>query len=79
MYDAEKYRDKAEVADWRKRDPIDSFIARLRGEQLLDDGDLARIEREVAEEVESAVRAADEAPLEPVEDLARFVYTRELP
>jgi pyruvate dehydrogenase E1 component alpha subunit len=78
MYDAEKYRDKAEVADWRKRDPIDSFIARLRGEHLLDDEDLARIERDVAEEVEAAVRAADDAPLEPVEDLTRFVYTREL-
>jgi pyruvate dehydrogenase E1 component alpha subunit len=79
MYDAEKYRDKAEVAAWRRRDPIDLFVARLRGEGLVDDEDLARIEREVAAEVEAAVQAAEESPIEPVEDLTRFVTTREVP
>jgi pyruvate dehydrogenase E1 component alpha subunit len=79
MYDAEKYRDKAEVAAWRKRDPIDSLVARLREGGLIDDEDLASLERGVAAEVEAAVRAAEEAPLEPVEDLTRFVYTREVP
>jgi pyruvate dehydrogenase E1 component alpha subunit len=79
MYDAEKYRDKAEVTAWRRRDPIDLFVARLRGEGLVDDEDLARIEREVAAEVEAAVQAAEESPIEPVEDLTRFVTTREVP
>jgi pyruvate dehydrogenase E1 component alpha subunit len=79
MYDAEKYRDKAEVAAWRRRDPIALATARLRAEGLLGDEDLARIEREVEAEVQAAVRAADEAPLEPVEDLARFVYARDVP
>ncbi|WP_441287283.1 pyruvate dehydrogenase (acetyl-transferring) E1 component subunit alpha [Sorangium sp. KYC3313] len=79
MYDAERYRDKSEVAAWRERDPIDLFVARLRAEGLLDDGSLARILGEVAAEVEAAVKAAEEAPLEPVEDLTRFVYAREVP
>jgi pyruvate dehydrogenase E1 component alpha subunit len=77
MYDAERYRDKSEVAAWRERDPIDLFVARLRADGLLDDGALARILGEVAAEVEAAVMAAEEAPIEPVEDLTRFVYARE--
>lgn len=79
MYDAEKYRDKSEVAAWRKRDPIDMFVARLRAAGLLAEDVLARIKGEVATEVEAAVQAAEQAPLEPVEDLTRFVYAREVP
>lgn len=79
MYDAEKYRDRAEVAEWRRRDPIDLFVARLRGEGLLGDDDLAALEAEVAAEVAAAVEAAEEAPIEPASELTRFIYTREVP
>jgi len=79
MYDAEKYRDRSEVAAWRKRDPIDLFVARLRAAGLLGDDVLARIKDDVATEVEAAVQAAEQAPLEPVEDLTRFIYAREVP
>lgn len=79
MYDAEKYRDKAEVTEWRKRDPIDSFIARLRENHFLDEHELLAIEQDVAVEVSAAVREAEDAPLEPIEDLTRFVLAREVP
>jgi pyruvate dehydrogenase E1 component alpha subunit len=75
MYDPELYRTKAEVEEWRKRDPIPLLAATLRAQGALDDAALAQLEREVAAEVEAAVRFADESPLEPVSDLLRDVLT----
>jgi pyruvate dehydrogenase E1 component alpha subunit len=75
MYDPELYRDKQEVALWKQRDPIALHAARLRAEQRLDDATLARIEREVAGEIEAAVAFAEAGTLEPVSELERFVYS----
>ena len=71
MYDAELYRSKAEVEQWRRRDPLDLFVARLRQEGVLDDGTTARLTAEADRVVEEAVAAAAVAALEPVEDLGR--------
>lgn len=73
MYDPELYRDKAEVAEWRHRDPIDLLAARLRADGVLDDTAMAAIEAEVAAVVEDAVAFAEAGTWEPVEDLTRFV------
>jgi pyruvate dehydrogenase E1 component alpha subunit len=75
MYDPELYRDKAEVERWKERDPIQLLGTRLRQEGHLTDEDMARLEDEVAGEVAAAVEVAQAAPLEPVEDLTRYVTT----
>jgi pyruvate dehydrogenase E1 component alpha subunit len=75
MYDPELYRTKDEVEQWKVRDPIATFGARLRAWGLLADADLGTLEAEVAAEIDDAVRVAEEGPWEPVEDLARDVYT----
>ncbi len=75
MYDPELYRDKAEVERWKERDPIRTLGARLGEEGLMTDDALARMEDEVGAEVATAVEVAQAAPLEPVEDLTRFVTT----
>jgi pyruvate dehydrogenase E1 component alpha subunit len=74
MYDPELYRERSEVEEWRKRDPIALLTERLRSEELLDDAGLEAIEQTVATEIEAAIAFADSAPLEPVEELERFVY-----
>jgi pyruvate dehydrogenase E1 component alpha subunit len=79
MYDPELYRDKKEVEEWKKRDPIPRFGARLKEGGLLKDEELAQIEREVAAEVEQAVAFAEAGLWEPVEDLTRFVYSEAPP
>ncbi len=71
MFDPELYRDKAEVEEWRKRDPIATFLARMTG--TIQAEDLAAIEADVAAEIEKACAFADASPLEPVEDLLRDV------
>jgi pyruvate dehydrogenase E1 component alpha subunit len=73
MYDPELYRDKAEVERWKERDPIGVLGARLRDAGQLDDAATSRMEDEIAAEIAAAVAAAEAAPLEPVEDLSRFV------
>jgi pyruvate dehydrogenase E1 component alpha subunit len=44
MYDPELYRDKHEVEDWKTRDPVALFEARLRQAGVLDDEKLAALE-----------------------------------
>jgi pyruvate dehydrogenase E1 component alpha subunit len=77
MFDAELYRDKAEVEQWKKRGPIVTFFAALREAGLLDDADLARLEAAVERELAAAVAFAEAGTLEDVADLTRDVYTRE--
>jgi pyruvate dehydrogenase E1 component alpha subunit len=75
MFDPELYRDKTEVARWRERDPIPLLARRMRDDGDLTDADEEAMTAEAAAEVDRAVEAAESAPLEPVEDLTRFVYS----
>jgi pyruvate dehydrogenase E1 component alpha subunit len=75
MFDAELYRPKAEVEEWRKRDPITIFVQRLKERNLLSDDELEAIERDVARDIDEAVAFAEAGTWEPLEDLTRFVYS----
>jgi TPP-dependent pyruvate/acetoin dehydrogenase alpha subunit len=75
MYDPELYRTKDEVEQWKTRDPITTFAARLRDWRLLSDADLTLVEAAVAGEIDEAVRVAEDGPWERVEDLTKDVYT----
>jgi len=75
MADPDLYRSKDEIEQWKLRDPIVFFEARLREKRLLDDASLAEVEAEVAAELDAAVAFAEAAPWEPLEDLERDVYT----
>jgi pyruvate dehydrogenase E1 component alpha subunit len=77
MFDAELYRDKAEVARWKERDPISTFSAQLREQGSLSEQDLATIDGEVQREVDEAVAFAEAGTLEPVAELTRYVYSEE--
>jgi pyruvate dehydrogenase E1 component alpha subunit len=73
MADPDLYRAKAEIEEWKKRDPIPLFQSRLREWGFLTDSDLDRIEAEIAAEIDEAVRFAEESAPEPVEDLLKDV------
>lgn len=77
MYDPELYRDKAEVEQWRHRDPIEMLIRRMREAGELSDDELAVMEDKLVGEIDASVTAARAAPAEPVEDLTTFVYSPE--
>jgi TPP-dependent pyruvate/acetoin dehydrogenase alpha subunit len=74
MFDAQLYRDKAEVEKWREKGPVVRFEKWLRDTGHLHDADLDRIEADIAKEIEEAVAFAEAGTWEPVEELTRDVY-----
>jgi pyruvate dehydrogenase E1 component alpha subunit len=75
MFDAELYRDKSEVAQWKKRDPIPQYQDLLRQQGVLDDAALRKLAQKVEDTVQQAVAFAEAGQPEPVEELTRFVYS----
>ncbi|MFX0577796.1 pyruvate dehydrogenase (acetyl-transferring) E1 component subunit alpha [Nocardia nepalensis] len=75
MYDADRYRDKAEVERWQEQDPIPRLFAELCASSELRDNDLAAMQSDADSELDAAIAAAEAAPYEPVGDLTRYVYT----
>jgi pyruvate dehydrogenase E1 component alpha subunit len=75
MYDPDLYRSKAEIQEWKRRDPLQVFGERLRSRGHLDDATLETIDADAVAEVDAAVAFADAGTVEPVEDLTRFVYS----
>lgn len=74
MFDAQLYRDKAEIEAWRQKGPIVRFRGWLEANHMVHPEEEARIEAEVAAEIAAAVAFAEAGAWEPVDDLARFVY-----
>jgi len=77
MYDPERYRSKEEIERWKHRDPIATLTVLLEREGGLTTEASAKIEREVAAEIDDAVAFAEAGTLEPVEELARYVLAEE--
>jgi pyruvate dehydrogenase E1 component alpha subunit len=75
MFDPQLYRTKQEVEEWKTRDPIVTFQARLQEQGLASDEDLKAIEEDVAAEIAKAIEFAEAGTWEPVEDLTKFVYS----
>jgi pyruvate dehydrogenase E1 component alpha subunit len=75
MFDPDLYRDKAEIEQWKTRGPIHTFSARLKAQGDLTEAQFLDLDRAVMAEVDQAVALAEAGTWEPVEDLARDVYT----
>lgn len=75
MFDAELYRDKSEVEEWKKRDPIPQLREFLLKEKLISEQDVPDLEKKVEAEVQKAVEFAEAGTWEAVEELTRFVYS----
>jgi len=68
------YRTKDEVEQAKEKDPIHTFAAQLKADGMLDDDRWQTMEAEVADEVDDAVRFADESPDPAPEALTADVY-----
>lgn len=76
MFDPELYRSKAEVEQWKKRCPIETFARHALAGKLLGAADIEALERAVADEVAHSVAAAESGTCEPLEQLTNNVYAR---
>ena len=75
MFDPDLYRDKAEIEAWKERGPIHNLTRRLKAEGTLTEEAFLAIDAAAIAEVDEAVAFAEAGTWEPVEDLARDVYT----
>ena len=60
--DRNLYRNKDEIADWRKRDPIVRFKTTLIDGDILTNSQAAEIDRKAQEEIDAAVTFAENSP-----------------
>jgi len=74
MFDAQLYRDKAEVDEWRRKGPVVRFSGWLTQNGLIRDDEIKAMEAEIDAEVAAAVAFAEAGTWEPVADLARDLY-----
>src|SRR6266403_1384247 len=74
MSDPGNYRTRAEIEKYQERDPIKVFTKVMKDNGILTDKDIAEIEAQVKEEVEKAVRFADESPEPDPSELYTNVY-----
>src|SRR3989475_12659443 len=78
MSDPGKYRTRAEIEKYQERDPIKLFTAMLIENDILTDKDIEELEAEIKEEIEHAVRFAEDSPEPEPEELYTNVYANPL-
>jgi pyruvate dehydrogenase E1 component alpha subunit len=71
--DTGDYMPSDEVEEWKQRDPLKRSRQRLLG-GILSEEELARLEKEVEEEVDQVMEFVMKSPLPAVEDVAKDVY-----
>jgi pyruvate dehydrogenase E1 component alpha subunit len=77
MFDAQLYRTKEEIEDWRKRGPILRFQTWLLENKMIHEEDIAAIEAAIHAEIDEAVAFAEAGRWEPVDTLTQHVYAPE--
>jgi pyruvate dehydrogenase E1 component alpha subunit len=75
MFDAQLYRSKQEVEEWKKNCPIEHLRRWALDAGVLHEADIAATQTEVAAEVAAAVAFAEAGTWEPLEHLLKDVYT----
>ena len=68
------YRPPGEYEAWIARDPLELYAERLRERGLVTPGDLVRVAREIAAEIDDAVTLAKASPFPPRHQHAAHVY-----
>jgi acetoin:2,6-dichlorophenolindophenol oxidoreductase subunit alpha len=72
--DANVYRTKAEIEEWKKKDPLKRMRERLLQEGVFSAARLDAMEEQAHRDIEEAVRFADSSPAPRVEDVLKSVY-----
>ena len=77
MSDPQKYRTKDEVSEYQEKDPITHVKNVLLDNKWMTEEEIKAVEKEVKDEVEEAVKFAEESPLPEPHELYEDVYTQE--
>ena len=71
-----KYRTDDEVAEWKQRDPIFSFEARLIEQGTATRDDIDAVWAELRADIETAIQFAEDSPVPTPDQLLVDVYTQ---
>ena len=75
----EEYRSEEELQEWKKRDPIDLFKALLIEQNISSEKEINKLQDNVAETINDALKFARESPYPNEEDLLEDMYADPLP
>jgi pyruvate dehydrogenase E1 component alpha subunit len=79
MGDPERYRSKAEIEEWRARDPIVKFGDRLIAKGITDQAALEEIRQKVESELAELVQYAEESPEPDDAALYEHIFVNPIP
>lgn len=74
MSDPQKYREKSEVEEFQKRDPIQHVAKVIQDQKWMTEAELKAIDKEVKAQVEEAIQFAEESPFPEAHELYEDVY-----
>ena len=74
MADPSTYRETTEVSEWRAKDPIERFKVLSLEEDLITQEEIDLIEKEIEEQIQEAVRFAEESPEPDIDAMHENVY-----
>ncbi|MBM2825965.1 MAG: pyruvate dehydrogenase (acetyl-transferring) component, alpha subunit [Dehalococcoidia bacterium] len=77
VIDPARYRTQEELEQWKAKDPVYFFQARLIEEGVMTEADAQEAERTIMAEVDDAVEFADNSPDPDIDDLYRYLYVEE--
>ena len=72
--DPTKYRDDAEVEEWKKKDPILRFGEYLKGKKLIDDQWIDETKKELEKEVKDTFESIEDNSDTVIEDIFKYHY-----
>jgi pyruvate dehydrogenase E1 component alpha subunit len=72
--DAQGYKPQSEVDEWKKKDPIPRFLAHLLKQGVLDEAGAGKMDKEMLQEIDEAVRFAVDSPFPAPEEAEEDVF-----
>lgn len=77
MFDAELYRDKSEVEEWKKKDPIPQFQQFMLQQQWIKEDEIELMNQKIEKKIQIAVDFAEAGTWEPLDQLTKFIYSEQ--
>jgi hypothetical protein len=74
--DPEVYRDREEVEEWQRKDPIETFARRCVEAGVLGEREVRQVRDAADEQVEAAVEFAEASPEPPLDTMYESLYAR---
>ncbi len=76
MSDPQKYRSKEEMEEYKLKDPVENVLHTLKKEYNISDSDIEAINDRVKNQVEEAIKFAEESPWPDISEVYKDVYAQ---